>query len=124
MHQDVLVAADQILEGAKRRGITVRLLGGAAVNLRCPSASHRSLARPLPDIDLISLGKHARQLNAMFTELGAEPEKKESVLSRIDALLDRIGKETKSLRRKMRAKIGDRMIWYDTPERAGKIPMG
>jgi len=56
--------------------------------------------------------------------LDIDPPKKELLLGRIDALLDRIEKEPKSLRWKMRAKIGDRMIWYDMPERVGTIPTG
>jgi len=75
MHEDILIATDQIMEGARRRGLTVRLLGGTAIKLRCPSASHRSLARKVPDIDLITLRKDAKKLGEMFVELGLEPMK-------------------------------------------------
>src|SRR4030042_1453478 len=75
MHEDILIATDQIMEGARRRGLTVRLLGGTAIKFRCPSANHRSLARRVPDIDLITLRKDAKKLSEMFVELGLEPMK-------------------------------------------------
>jgi len=251
MRPDILAAAEEILEEAKRRGVLLRLLGGAAVKMRCPSAAQPPLAREIPDIDLISLPKHAREINEMLVGFGAEPEKmfnalhgnrrmlfkdpvlgrqvdvflgvfemchtfdfrkrlplddktlplvdllvtklqiveinekdykdilcllldhplseedgkesinaariaslcaadwgvyrtltrnldwtkafleklgldpakKEVVLHRIDALRQRIEKEPKGVRWKMRAKIGDRMVWYDTPEKVGAIPL-
>ncbi len=249
MHEDILIATDQILEGARRRNLTVRLLGGTAIKMRCPSATHRSLARKVPDIDLITLRKDSRKLSEMLVELGVqpvkmfnalhgdkrmlftdpkfnrqvdvfvetfemchtfdfskrlllddktlpladllvtklqiieinekdykdiasllldhplsekdekesinaayiaslcadnwgvwrtltrnldwvknhvasmdmEPEKKELVISRVNSLLERIENEPKSLRWKMRAKVGDRVVWYDMPEHVGKI---
>ncbi len=75
MHEDILIATDQIMEGARRRGLTVRLLGGTAIKFRCPSANHRSLNRKVPDIDLMTLRKDAKSLSEMFVELGLEPMK-------------------------------------------------
>lgn len=249
MHEDILIALDQIMEGARRRNLTVRLLGGTAIKLRCPSATHRSLARKIPDIDLITLRKDSRPLSEMFIELGVqpnkmfnalhgdrrmlftdakndrqidvfieifemchrfdfrkrmllddvtlpladllvtklqiieinekdykdvsallldhalsekdekesinaahiaslcasewgiyktltrnldwtknyvgqmelEPDKKQLLLFRIGALLERIEKEPKGLSWKMRAKVGDKAVWYDLPEKVGKI---
>lgn len=75
MHEDILIATDQVMEGARRRGLTVRLLGGTAIKFRCPSANHRSLNRKVPDIDLITLRKDAKKLSEMLVELGLEPMK-------------------------------------------------
>jgi hypothetical protein len=249
MHEDILIATDQIMEGARRSGLTVRLLGGTAIRFRCPSATHRSLNRKVPDIDLITYRKGTKKLSEMFVELGLEPvkmfnalhgdkrmlftdvkwerqvdvfietfemchkfdfrkrmllddvtlpladllltklqiieinekdykdvislfmdhpisekddkesinaayiaslcakdwgiwrtitrnldwtrtflkgmdiepDKKELVTSRINSLLERIEKEPKSIRWKMRSKIGDRVLWYDEPEKVGKL---
>lgn len=44
-----------------------------------------------------------------------------TLLSRLDVLLERIEEEPKSLRWKMRSKVGERVMWYDTPDRVGKI---
>ena len=254
MHEDIFIAADQILEGARRRGLTVRLLGGMAIRMRCPNAAaHPTLARKVPDIDLITSKKASKALSEMFVEMGVkpnsmfnalhgdrrmlftdvklgrqidvfldifemchrfdfskrmslddrtlpladllltklqiieinekdykdviclfldhplserdekesinsaylaslcsqdwgvhhtitrnldwtrafvkdmpdlEPDRKELVISRINVLLDRIEKEPKSLRWKMRARIGEKVIWYDLPDRVGKITLG
>lgn len=249
MQENISSAVDEIIESARAGGVTVRVLGGAAIMLRCPSASHRALSRKVPDIDLIALKKDSRKLTDLLIKLGAEPirmfnalhgdkrmlftdakngrqvdvfldrfemchtfdfrdrmrldertlpladllmtklqiieinekdykdltcllldhplsesdddrsinaayvaslcsgdwgiyrtftrnldwlktfvkesdleqDKRGLVLSRIDALLARIEKEPKSMRWKMRAKIGDKVAWYDTPERVGKI---
>jgi len=56
--------------------------------------------------------------------LDIEPEKRELAIQRLNALLARIEKEPKSMRWKMRAKIGEKLIWYDLPDRVGKISLG
>jgi hypothetical protein len=53
-----------------------------------------------------------------------EPAKKDLVVARITALIERIDKEPKGIGWKMRAKIGDKVVWYDLPERVGKIQAG
>ncbi len=48
--------ADRILREAEARGVTLRLLGGIAILLRCPSARAGALARlNPPDIDFAGL---------------------------------------------------------------------
>ncbi len=252
MHEDIGSDAEQIIEGAKRKGIELRLLGGMAIRMRCPEAArHPALFRKIPDIDLITRKKHSKALSDLFSELGLTPvrmfnalhgdrrllfndqgsnrqvdvfldvfemchkfdfikrmpldektlpladllltklqiieinekdykdvmclfldhpisekddreginaayiaelcagdwgtwrtitrnlqwvkefapklemedDKKQLIVSRIDALLARIEKEPKGVGWKMRAKIGDRMVWYDTPDRVGKITL-
>jgi len=249
MHEDISLACEQILDGAKRRNIVVRLLGGAAIRLRCPSANHRALTRMVPDIDFITYKKHSKDVKDLMAELGLEPvqmfnalhgdrrmlftdekvgrqvdifldmfemchrfdfrkrmllddrtlpladllvtklqiieinekdykdiasliidhplsekdgketinaayiaslcsddwgiyrtltrnldwtrsfaeeldmepDRKSLLISRIDQLVERIEKEPKSIRWRVRSKIGDRVVWYDTPDRVGKI---
>lgn len=252
MHEDIYVAADQIIAGADKRGIVLRLLGGMAIRMRCPEAAkHPALFRKVPDIDLITRKKHSKALADLFSELGLKPvsmfnalhgdrrllfmetdggrqvdvfldvfemchkfdflkripldektlpladllltklqiieinekdykdvicllldhplsekddrdsinaayiadlcaddwgiwrtitrnlqwvkefvpklgmeeDKKQLTVSRIDALLARIEKEPKGMGWKMRARIGEKMVWYDTPDRVGKIAM-
>lgn len=252
MHEDIYLAADQILTGAEKRGIVLRLLGGMAIRMRCPEAAkHPALFRKIPDIDLITRKKHSKALGELFLEIGLKPvsmfnalhgdrrllfmenegarqvdvfldvfemchkfdllkrmpldektlpladllltklqiieinekdykdviclfldhqlsekderesinaayiaglcagdwgiwrtitrnlgwvkefvpklemeeDKKQLILSRIEALLARIDKEPKGMGWKMRAKIGDKMVWYDTPDRVGRITM-
>ena len=253
MDENVFVAAVHLLEEAKRKQITIRLLGGSAIRMRCPIAhADPVLNRNVPDIDLICRKKHSKILSQMLIELGAtpnsmfnalhgdkrllfsdvknsrqidvfldlfemchtfdfskrmeldevtltladlmltklqiieinekdykdilclvldhdlsekdeydrinatylaelcaadwgvwrtltrniqwvidftktsalEPPKRELALGRLDAMLDRIQKEPKSLKWKMRSKVGEKMVWYDTPDRVGKISLG
>jgi hypothetical protein len=49
-----------------------------------------------------------------------EPEAREVLEGRVDALLDRIDVEPKSRAWRLRAKIGDRKRWYETPEEVGE----
>jgi len=252
MHDDIYVAADQIIAGAGKRGIVLRLLGGMAIRMRCPDAAkHPALIRKIPDVDLITRKKHSKALAEMFSEMGLKPvsmfnalhgdrrllfveadgdrqvdvfldvfemchkfdflkrmpldektlpladllltklqiieinekdykdviclfldhpvsekddgegingayiaalcagdwgiwrtitrnlnwvrefvpklemeeDRKRLVVSRIDDLLARIDKEPKGIGWKMRARIGDKMVWYDTPDRVGKISL-
>jgi len=74
MHEDIYAAADQIITGADKRGIQLRLLGGMAIRMRCPGAAkHPALERKIPDIDLITRKKHSKALSELFSEIGLKP---------------------------------------------------
>jgi hypothetical protein len=72
--------AKRILDEAKQRGIVLRLFGGVAVKYHCPSASHRSLQRSYPDLDLFGRGKQGRDIRKLFTDLGYEPNQRFNAL--------------------------------------------
>jgi hypothetical protein len=72
---DVLKEADRIISSAESQNITLRLLGGTAFGIRCPSAKHRAVARTYPDIDLIGLKKQSRTIRGFFTTMGYEDNK-------------------------------------------------
>lgn len=74
-HEDILLEAKRILDAAKQRNVLLRLFGGVAVRLRCPSATHRQLQRTYADIDAIGLKKQSRDINALFVDLGYTPRK-------------------------------------------------
>ena len=65
----------RIVQTAQQQGITLRLLGGLAIHLHSPSANHRSLARPYPDIDFATPNKQAAKIEKVFTDLGYTPNK-------------------------------------------------
>lgn len=67
--------AVQLVEFASERGIQLRLIGGVAVALRCPSASHRALVRKYADIDVATQTHDGKRLNAVFEEFGYHPDK-------------------------------------------------
>ena len=73
--QDIHDEALRVVQAAQQQGITLRLLGGLAVRLHCPSANHRSLARAYPDIDFATPNKQANKIEKVFAELGYAPNK-------------------------------------------------
>jgi len=72
---DVLKEAERIISTAESQNITLRLLGGTAIGIRCPSAKHRAVARTYPDIDLAGLKKQARSIRKFFSTMGYEDNK-------------------------------------------------
>lgn len=65
----------RVVQTAQQQGITLRLLGGLAVRLHSPSARHRSLVRPYPDIDFATPQKQAAKIEKLFDALGYTPNK-------------------------------------------------
>ncbi len=80
MHSDIEKEARRILEAAEAKGIVLRLLGGLAVKLSSPSASHRALTRKYPDIDFAGYRKQGRTIKELFVELGYEPNQRFNAL--------------------------------------------
>jgi hypothetical protein len=72
---DVLKEAERIISTAESQNITLRLLGGTAIGIRCPSAKHRAVARTYPDIDLAGFKKQARSIRKFFSTMGYEDNK-------------------------------------------------
>ena len=73
--------ARQIVAAAAERGILLRLLGGLAVRIHSPSATHRSLARPYPDLDFILADRRADRVEGLLTELGYQPNQSFNLLN-------------------------------------------
>lgn len=55
---------------AHAKGIVLRVLGGIAIQLRCPHAKHRSLTRHYADLDFVVMNKQAHALTSMLTTSG------------------------------------------------------
>jgi hypothetical protein len=62
-----------MVEAAAAAGVELRLLGGIAIQLRCPSVSHRSLTRTAGDVDYCVRSKDVPKLEAIFGAGGYEP---------------------------------------------------
>lgn len=71
--EDIVQEAERIVDTANERGLTLRLFGGMAVRLHCPSATHRGLQRRYADIDLMGLSKQSKDLKKLFIDLGYAP---------------------------------------------------
>jgi len=66
--------ATRILEISESRGVTLRLLGGTAILLRCPSARSGALLRTrAPDIDFAGLKKENPGIKEVFAAAGYRP---------------------------------------------------
>lgn len=72
---DIVEETERILKASRERGILLRLMGGLAIRLHCPSATHRSLKRKYPDIDWVGLRKQDKQIEKLFAELNYTPNK-------------------------------------------------
>ena len=72
--------ARRVTAAARERGITAETLGGVAIFLRCPSASHPPLQRDYKDIDLITTRSMTQRLTELLTELGHAPDKRFNAL--------------------------------------------
>jgi hypothetical protein len=62
-----------MVEAAAAAGVELRLLGGIAIQLRCPSVTHRSLTRTAGDVDFAVRSKDVPRLEAIFAAGGYEP---------------------------------------------------
>jgi hypothetical protein len=62
--------ATRALGLAESKGVVLRLLGGVAIYLRCPSARSGSLARSHGDIDFIGHARQSSDIKRLFVELG------------------------------------------------------
>jgi hypothetical protein len=69
--------ATGLIDQAATAGITLRLLGGIAVAIRCPSAGHRALKRAYADIDFMAgKGGDLSRLDGFAEQIGYLPEKR------------------------------------------------
>ncbi|MFQ6088921.1 MAG: hypothetical protein ACE5K0_08485 [Candidatus Methanofastidiosia archaeon] len=73
---DIVSETKRIFELVNSKNLKLRLLGGLAIKLHCPSASHRSLKRKYPDIDFVGLSKQGREIKELFSELGYQSNKR------------------------------------------------
>jgi hypothetical protein len=84
---DGLEEARRLIAAGAEAGLTLRLLGGLAVKLHSPSASHRSLVRRYPDLDFALAGKRGDRLEALMPALGYAPNKGFNLLNGASRLL-------------------------------------
>jgi hypothetical protein len=87
IHDDIADEARRIVEAGHAQGITLRLLGGLAVRLRSPSATHRALARVYPDIDLATPARRSHMVETLLSDLGYAPDKSFNLLNGDSRLL-------------------------------------
>jgi hypothetical protein len=67
---DAVAEGDRLAESASQQGLPLRLLGGVAVALRCPSSRQPPLRREYADIDFATKGSAAKDVIALLGSLG------------------------------------------------------
>lgn len=71
-HSDVVTEGRRVLTAARDAGLTIRLLGGVAVNVRS-SGLPPALTREYKDLDFATAKKSAGDLQRLLREIGYEP---------------------------------------------------
>jgi hypothetical protein len=77
---EIASAAMRIIDDARIENRTMRVLGGAAFAIRCPSAKNAPFAREYPDIDIYAHAKDDVAVKKLLASLGYEPIKKFNAL--------------------------------------------
>lgn len=73
---DVLADARRVVTAASQAGLTLRVLGGVAIGLRCPSALSPPLARTYRDLDFMGLAAESDRISDVFEQLGYVAERR------------------------------------------------
>ncbi|MBL8965994.1 MAG: hypothetical protein JNG85_03230 [Spirochaetaceae bacterium] len=82
----LLVEARGVVEEADRAGLRLRLLGGVAIKLRCPSSAAAPFARVSSDADYAASGP-AAPLEAFFSARGFVPDREFNLYNGHERLL-------------------------------------
>ncbi len=72
--------AKRIIDAAREQKIYLRVIGGLAFKLRCPSAAHRAQARAYGDLDLVGYRKQRVEIGKVLENLGYVPNKRFNAL--------------------------------------------
>ena len=87
IHDDIEQEAQRIVAAGQAQALLLRLLGGLAVRMHAPSASHRALARSYPDIDFVTPARRSHAVEQLITGLGYAPNKNFNLLNGHSRLL-------------------------------------
>ena|SRR6266508_215478 len=87
IHDDIESEARRIVAAGQAQGLLLRLLGGLAVRIHSPSASHRALARAYPDMDFVIPARRSHAGEKLLSGLGYEPNKNFNLLNGDSRLL-------------------------------------
>jgi hypothetical protein len=70
----------RVVDAGRDRGIHVRVIGGIAVKLHCPSAGHRAMARSYGDVDFIGYRAERKDVASLMEDLGYQPNRRFNAL--------------------------------------------
>ena len=72
--------ARRVIDAARGRDVHLRLIGGLAVKLHCPSAEHRELSRTYGDLDCVGYRSQREKISRLLQDLGYEPNRRFNAL--------------------------------------------
>lgn len=72
--------ARRVIDAARERGVHLRVIGGLAVKLHCPSATHRELSRTYGDLDCVGYRSQREDISRLLEDLGYEPNRRFNAL--------------------------------------------
>jgi hypothetical protein len=84
---DVIVEAERIADAARRERISVKLVGGAAVNLHSSHARQPPLRRKYGDLDFVASSKQRGAVQKLFEALGYQGDLRFNTLNGHQRLL-------------------------------------
>jgi len=68
--------ARRILQASSEKKVVLKLIGGVAIAMRCPSASREGLRRNYVDMDLVGHEKQSRAIKNFFAEMEYQPRER------------------------------------------------
>jgi hypothetical protein len=80
VHADLREEVVDLVARAGETGVDLRVTGGVAVALLCPSAAQPPLQRPFKDLDLVGRAKQRGQIEAVMTARGYAAESRFNLL--------------------------------------------
>jgi hypothetical protein len=72
---DLLAEANELVSAGTDDGTTVRMLGGVAIAMRCPTALTPAFSRQYSDLDAVVPQKQRNQLDDVAAKVGLEPDR-------------------------------------------------
>jgi len=72
--------ARRILQASSEKKVVLRLIGGVAIAMRCPSASRERLRRDYVDLDLVGHEKQSKAIKNFFAEMRYQPRERFNAL--------------------------------------------
>jgi hypothetical protein len=78
---DLEAEMHRLVSEAQKQSVFLRVLGGLAIKVHSPHASHRSLERKYPDIDFVTDKSSAKKLLDFLPEMSYAPNKTFNTLS-------------------------------------------
>lgn len=78
--RDPIKEAERLLEGARKRGLTIRLIGGLAIWHHCETARKEPFKRNYRDIDFAGLKSQFADINQFMQDMGYVPNERYNIV--------------------------------------------